>query len=45
MSERMRANQKRHYQNHKVTCEFQVGDIVQLKKHNADKMGLKWEPN
>ena len=45
MLERMRANQKRHYQHSRATHEFQVGDLVLLKKHNADKMALKWEPN
>ena len=24
---------------------FQVGDLPLLKKHNADKMDLRWEPN
>ena len=35
MLERMRANQKRHYQHCKATHKFQVGDLVLLKKHNA----------
>ena len=45
MLERMQANQKRHYQHCKATHKFQVGDLVLLKKHNADKMDLRWEPN
>ena len=45
MLERMRANQKRHYQHCRATHKFQVGDLVLLKKHNADKMDLQWEPN
>ena len=45
MLERMQANQKRHYQYHRATHKFQVGDSVLLKKHNADKMDLQWEPN
>ena len=39
MLERMWANQKRHYQYCKATHEFQVGDLVLLKKYNTDKMG------
>ena len=39
MLERMRANQKRHYQHHRATHKFQVGVLLLLKKHNADKMG------
>ena len=45
MLERMQANQKRHCQHHKATHEFWVGDLVLLKKHNTDKMDLRWEPN
>ena len=45
MLERMWANHKRHYQHHKATHEFWVGDLVLLKKHNANKMDLRWEPN
>ena len=45
MLERMPANQKRHYQHQQATHKFQIGDSVQLKKHNADKMDLGWEPN
>ena len=45
MLERMRANQKGHYQHQKATHKFQVGDLVLLNKHNADKMDLSWEPN
>ena len=45
MLERMRANQKRHYQHQRATHKFQVGDLVLLKRHNADKMGLRLEPN
>ena len=45
MLERMRANQKRHYQHWRATHRYQVGDLVLLKKHNADKMDLRWEPN
>ena len=44
MLERMRANQKRHYQHQRATHKFQVGDLVLLKKHNADMMELRWEP-
>ena len=45
MLERMWANQKRHYQHWRAACKFQVGDLVLLKKHNADNMDLRWEPN
>ena len=45
MLERMQANQKRHYQHWRATHKFQVGDLVLLKKHNAGKMDLRWEPN
>ena len=45
MLERMGANQKRHYQQGKATHKYQVGDLVILKKHNADKMDLRWDPN
>ena len=45
MLERMWANKKRHYQYHKATHEFWVGELVMLKKHNVDKMDLRWEPN
>ena len=41
---RIRANQKRHYQHQRATHKFQVGDLVLLKKHNADKIDLRWEP-
>ena len=41
----MRANQKSHYLHQRATHKFQVGDLVLLKKHNADKMDLRWEPN
>ena len=42
---KMRENQKRHYKNRKSTHTFKVGDLVLLKKHNKDKLELKWEPN
>ena len=45
MPKRMWANQKRYYQHHRATHKFQVGDLVLLKKHNAEKMDLRWEPN
>ena len=45
MLERMQANQKIHYQHCKATHKFCVGDLVLLKKHNTDKMDLRWEPN
>ena len=45
MLEKMRANEKRYYQNRRFTHTFKVGDLVLLKKHNVDKMELKWEPN
>ena len=44
MLEKMRANQKRFYQNRRSTRTFKVGDLVLLRKHNVDKMELKWEP-
>ena len=37
MLERMQANQKRHYQYWRATNQSQGGDLVLLKKHNADK--------
>ena len=45
MLERMRENQKRHYKNRKSTHTFKIGDLVLLKKHNKEKLELKWEPN
>ena len=45
MLEKMRANQKRYYLNRRSTHTFKVGDLVLLRKHNVDKMELKWEPN
>ena len=45
MLEKMRENQKRHYQNRKSTHTFKVGDLVLLKKHNKEKLDLKWQPN
>ena len=45
MLERMQENQKRHYQHQRAINKFQVGDLVLLKKHNADKMNIRWEPN
>ena len=45
MLEKMRANQKRYYQSRRSTHTFKVGDLVLLKKHNADKMEFKLEPN
>lgn len=45
MLEKMRENQKRHYKNRKSTHIFKVGDLVLLKKHNKEKLELKWEPN
>ena len=44
MLEKMRANQKRYYQNRRSTHTFKVGDLVLLRKHNVDKMELKWDP-
>ena len=41
----MRDNQKRYYKNRKSTHTFKVGDLVLLRKHNKDKLELKWEPN
>ena len=41
----MRENQKRHYKNRKSTHTFKIGDLVLLRKHNKDKLELKWEPN
>ena len=43
--EKIRANLKRHYLNRRATHKFQVGDLVLLKKYQADKMDLKWKPN
>ena len=45
MLERMRPNQKRPYQHQRATHKFLVGDLVLLRKHNAYKMDLRWEPN
>ena len=41
----MWANQKWHYQHQRAIHKYQVGDLVLLKKHNADKMDFRWEPN
>ena len=45
MLERMRKNQKRTYEGRKTIHQFKVGDLVLLKKHAQEKLGLKWEPN
>ena len=45
MLEKMKPNQKRYYENRRSTYIFKVGDLVLLRKHNVDKMELKWEPN
>ena len=45
MLEKMRENQKRYFQNRRSTHTFKVGDLVLKKKHNVEKMDLKWEPN
>ena len=45
MLERMQANQTRHSQHQRAIHKYQVGDLVLNKKHNADKMDLRWEPN
>ena len=42
---KMRERQKRHYLNRRSTHPFKVGDWVLLKKHQGDKMDLKWVPN
>ena len=41
MLEKMRANQKRYYENRRSTHTFKVGDLVLLRKHNVDKLELK----
>ena len=45
MLDKMWANQKIHYQHQRATNKYQVGDLVLLKKHNADKVDLRQEPN
>ena len=45
MLEKMKESQKRYYQNRRSTHTFNVSDLVLLKKHNVDKMELKWDPN
>ena len=45
MFEKMRENQKRHFQNRRSTHTFKVGDLVLREKHNAEEMDLKWGPN
>ena len=45
MLEKMRENQKRHYKNRKSTHTFKIGNLVLLRKHNKDKLELKWEAN
>ena len=42
---KMRGRQKRYYVNRRYTHPFKVGDLVLLKKHQRDKMDLKWVPN
>ena len=42
---KMRENQKRYFKNRKSTHTYKVGDLVLLRKHNKDKLELKWEPN
>ena len=41
---KMRDRQKRHYLNRRSTHPFNVGDLFLLKKHQGDKMDLKWVP-
>ena len=41
----MTENQKSYYKNRKSTHTFKIGDLVLLRKHNKDKLELKWEPN
>ena len=45
MLEKMTENQKRYYQKRRSTHTFIIGGLVLLKKHNVDKIELKWDPN
>ena len=45
MLEKMRANQKRYYENRRSTHTFKIANLVLLRKPNVDEMELKWEPN
>ena len=45
MLEKIRANQKGYYENRRSTHTFKAGGLVLLRKHNVDKLELKWEPN
>ena len=45
MLKRMRKNQKKAYECRKTMHQFEVGDLVLLKKHVQEKLDLKWEPN
>ena len=42
---KMRDRQKRHYLNMRSAHPFNTGDQVLLKKHQGDKMDMKWVPN
>ena len=42
MLEGMMANQERYCQHQRATYKYQVGELVLLKKHNADKMDSGW---
>ena len=42
---KIRANQKRYYENRRFSHTFKVGDLVLLRKHNVDNMELKRDPN
>ena len=45
MLERMRKNQKRAYESRKTIHQFEVGDLVLLKKYVKEKLDLKHKPN
>ena len=42
---KMKDRQKRHSHNRRSTHPFKVDDLVLLKKHQGDKIDLKWVPN
>ena len=42
---KIRDTQKRDYLNRRSTHLLKVGELVLLKKHQGDKMDLKWLPN
>ena len=43
--EKAREQQKKPSKNRPSQRTFQIGDLVLVKKHNKEKLELKWEPS